>query len=350
MNSGNLKSGSLACLIIGVASASPLQAHHSFASHYDATRSVQLTGTVSEFRIRSPHSFLFLDSTNADGSVTRWEIEMGSVPILTRQGITSANVKAGDRITVNAWPNRVEGNPLVWGRGLVTANGVALGQFPETPSVASAYLNESGAMRIQGRWSVPPPAPLTTTVTPLSLTAAGQAYVNSYDPQQSPANICEPDNVPATYHSPYLFDIRINDGEAVIYQESYNVTRTIPLDSAPAQADAGGYFGVASGRLDNNELVVESSGYPASAWGLGRAADEIGVGTDIPSSTQKKLVERFSVSEDGQTLTINYTMEDPLYLTAPYSGSAILKRVADNEPMYTYSCELDSAQRFSRDP
>jgi hypothetical protein len=74
------------------------------------------------------------------------------------------------------------------------------------------------------------------------------------------------------------------------------------------------------------------------------------VGTDIPSSAQKTLAERFSVSDDGQTLTVLYTVEDPVYLTEPYSSSAELKRVADDEPMYIYNCELDSAQRFSRDP
>jgi len=95
---------------------------------------------------------------------------------------------------------------------------------------------------------------------------------------------------------------------------------------------------------------AKSSGYPPSAWGLALAVDVNGLGADIPSSEQKTLVERFSVSDDGLTLTVRYTVSDPVYLTAPYTGTATLDRVADDAPIYEFKCELDSAARFSRDP
>jgi hypothetical protein len=107
------------------------------------------------------------------------------------------------------------------------------------------------------------PAPSARTETPLRLTAAGLTAVENYDPQESPANFCEADNVPATYHSPYQFEITIGDQEAVIYHESYNVTRTVPL--ASALAEPTGVFGMVSGRVDGNELVVESNNYRPGA-------------------------------------------------------------------------------------
>lgn len=326
-----------------------LPAHHSFATHYDPSRSIELRGTVVDFSLRSPHSFLYLEAENESGEPVTWEVEMASIPLLRRFGIGADTFRPGDRVSVNVWPNRVENNPLVWGQGFITADGTALGEFPPTPEVESAYLTASGVDRLQGRWRVPVPM-FDSTESPLPLTPAGLSAVQSYDPQESPANLCEPNNVPATYHSPYQFEIGIEGGEAVIRHEMYSVNRTIRLDSEPQRAEPTGVFGLATGRIEDDELVIESMGFPASGWGLGTASDELGVRTDIPSSDQKKLVERFSVSEDGQTLIVRYTMEDPVYLTEPYSGTALLKRVADDEPIYPYDCELDSAKRFSRDP
>jgi hypothetical protein len=327
-----------------------LSAHHSFATHYDATKSTQLSGKVARFDFRSPHSFLFVDVESASGEVTQYEVELHSVPVLTRMGFSKDTFRPGDHITVNAWPNRSPDNPLVFGIGVVTSEGVALGEFPPIESVRSAYLTATGANRIQGRWQVPQPAEPESYERPMSLTAAGLAAVENYDPQDSPANECEPYNIPAAFLTPYLFDIRLSDSEATIHHEAYGITRRIPLGPDAAQVESSGVFGVARGRLEGNELVIESSRFPPSAWGLATAVDENGLGADIPSSQQKTVTERFSVSDDGLTLTVRYVVEDPVYLTGPFSGSAALDRVSDDAPMYEFACELDSAARFSRDP
>ena len=337
------------CVFLGSLWPLALPAHHSFASHYDPTRSMELRGTVVNFSFRSPHSFLYLDAASENGASVTWEIEMASVPLLRRFGIDADTFKAGDQVSANVWPNRVEGNPLVWGQGFIAADGRALGEFPPTPEVESIYLAATGVERLQGRWRVPVPM-FDDTQSPLPLTPAGLAAVQAYDPQDSAANRCEPNIVPASYHSPYQFAIEINGAEAVIQQEMYSVTRTIHLDAVPERAESTGLFGLVTGRIEGDELVVESTGFPASGWGLGTASDELGVGTDIPSSDQKTLVERFSVSDDGQMLIVRYRVQDPVYLTEPYDGVAMLNRVADNETLYPYVCELDSAERFSRDP
>ena len=344
----NLSSPAI-CILIGSIWPLALRAHHSFASHYDPTRSMELRGTVVDFSLRSPHSFLYVDAASESGASVTWEIEMASVPLLRRFGIDAATFKAGDQVIVNVWPNRVEGNPLVWGQGFIAADGKALGEFPPTPKVESAYLAATGVGRLQGHWRVPVPM-FDLMQSPLPLTPAGLAAVQAYDPRESAANRCEPNVVPASYHSPYQFAIDIAGSEVVIQQEMYSVTRTVPLGAEPRRAEPTGRFGLVTGRIEGNELVVESAGFPASGWGLGTASDELGVGTDIPSSDQKTLVERFSVSDDGQMLTVRYRVQDPVYLTAPYDGVAMLNRVADNEILYPYVCELDSAERFSRDP
>lgn len=57
------------------------EAHHSFATHYDATKSERLTGVVTRFDFRSPHAFIFMNVTNESGGVTPYEVELHSVPI-----------------------------------------------------------------------------------------------------------------------------------------------------------------------------------------------------------------------------------------------------------------------------
>lgn len=265
-------------------------------------------------------------------------------------GFSKDTFKPGDRITVNAWPNRSPTNPLVFGIGVITADGRSLGEFPPIRDVRSAYLRAAGVERIQGRWVVPRPGEPASFERPMSLTAAGLEAVERYDPQQSPANDCEPYNVPAAFLTPYQFDIRLGEREAIIRHEAYDITRRIPLGPVAAEVEPSGVFGVARGRIEGDALVIESRGYPASGWGLATAVDENGLGADIPSSEQKTVIERFSVSDDGLSLTVRYEVADPVYLAAPFSGSATLDRVSDDSPLYDFECELDSAARFSRDP
>ena len=107
---------------------------------------------------------------------------------------------------------------------------------------------------------------------------------------------------------------------------------------------------MASARIEGDVLVIDSSGFPASAWGLAIAAHTNGGGADVPSTTQKRVTERYSANEDGQTLFVEYTMENSMYLTEPYTGVIEYSRVADGEPMYPFECEIESAEQFSRDP
>ena len=322
-------------------------AHHSVRVHYIPEQSMELHGTVAEFDLRSPHSFLFVDAPGDDGQIKRWEVELASLAHLRRMGIDESTFQPGDLITVNANPNRNPDNPLVFGTAFVTEDGETFGAIL-APDDTSERQRVAGIEALQGRWQAPFPQP--TTESPYALTSAGREAWENYDPQHSPANFCEPISMPGIYYAPYLNDIQVNDAEVVFFHEPYNISRTVPLDGEPSLAEPSGILGVVSGRVENGQLIVDSHDYPASDWGLAIAVGTNGGGADVPSSTQKTLTERYSVSEDGLTLTVDYTLTDPVYLAEPYTSSVSLTRVADDAPMYDYECELDSAERFSRDP
>jgi hypothetical protein len=83
-------------------------AHHS-ASMFDTSRIVEVSGVVREFQYTNPHSWLLVDVTNADGSVTTWGFEAEGPSTLMRAGIRKGDLPPGTAITIR-------GNPMNDGR------------------------------------------------------------------------------------------------------------------------------------------------------------------------------------------------------------------------------------------
>ena len=81
-------------------------AHHSFAGTYVEGESVKLEGTVAEFNIRNPHSFISIEVTDKDGKVTRWGGEWGGVTQLSQGGVNRFTLKIGDKIVIDGAPAR----------------------------------------------------------------------------------------------------------------------------------------------------------------------------------------------------------------------------------------------------
>jgi len=81
----------------------PIFAHHGNAE-YDEKRPLTMKGTATEFMWASPHSKIFLDAKDANGSVVHWSIETLSPGKLARAGWTKDAVKPGDQVTVTFSP------------------------------------------------------------------------------------------------------------------------------------------------------------------------------------------------------------------------------------------------------
>ena len=105
----------------------PIFAHHGNAE-YDEKRPLTLKGTVTEFMWASPHSKIFLNAKDANGSVVHWSIETLSPGKLARAGWTKDAVKPGDQITVTFSPAK-NGSPTGFLQKVVFLDGKQLGML-----------------------------------------------------------------------------------------------------------------------------------------------------------------------------------------------------------------------------
>ena len=83
-------------------------AHHS-AAMFDDKKLIEVSGVVREFQFTNPHSWLLVDVTNDDGSVTTWGFEAEGPSTLMRAGIRRSDLPPGTEITIR-------GNPMKDGR------------------------------------------------------------------------------------------------------------------------------------------------------------------------------------------------------------------------------------------
>ena len=116
------------CFAILLLSVSPPAWVHHSGAMFDKTRTIQITGVVTEFLWTNPHSSFKVD---VDSQV--WFIEMNATPNLVHEGWKKNTIKAGDKVTVTINPLR-DGRPGGWFIGITLPNGSSLG----TPAAASA--------------------------------------------------------------------------------------------------------------------------------------------------------------------------------------------------------------------
>jgi hypothetical protein len=88
----------------------PVVAHHSSAEAYDSSKTVEAQGTITKVLFKNPHSFVFLESTDAQGQKLEWQVELGAASSMTRSGWTKDMLVPGMVVKVAGIPSRAPGS------------------------------------------------------------------------------------------------------------------------------------------------------------------------------------------------------------------------------------------------
>jgi hypothetical protein len=98
-------------LALSVVFTQQTSAHHSFDGEFDRNKPITLSGTISKVEWTNPHARLFIDVKEPGGTVGTWEIELGTINGMMRNGWTRNTLKTGEVVTIAGFLAR-EGSRL----------------------------------------------------------------------------------------------------------------------------------------------------------------------------------------------------------------------------------------------
>ena len=81
----------------------PLFAHHGNAA-YDASKTITLTGTGTEYIWANPHVFLKVDAKDESGAIQHWVIEAQNPVSQIDAGWSKNTFKPGDEVILDVMP------------------------------------------------------------------------------------------------------------------------------------------------------------------------------------------------------------------------------------------------------
>ena len=318
--------------------AAPALAHHSAAA-YDTQQEVKMTGTITEYKFKNPHVYMTLQVRKADGSTAAIEIEAGAASVLSPLGFNRDSLAVGDVVTVIGNPARSNSDKFMLGKDLYKSDGA---YYPLNIASRSIYTARNEiATSIAGTWF----SPRTEFNAFLGgarnwpVTEKGKAAMANVDPKATTQKDCIPIGAPALMFYPVANTITVQRDRVVMKVDWMDSERIIYLDGRK-HPPAGETFlhGHSVGRWEGDTLVVETTNFKEHPMGLS---------TSLPSSTRKRLTERFGLSQDSKSLIYSGVIEDPVYLARPveWSGQWLYR---PNMPHANEKCDIDVAHKFLR--
>lgn len=321
--------------------ASPALAHHS-RSNFDLETFVDVEGTVTEFSWRNPHAYVVVEAADETGALVEHTFELNATPILMRYGWDETALATGDHVRIRANPDRNASKRFYYTAVIVKDDGTELwswdgGERIRPPAPTTGSQNFAGVWRNAPRDVLGANAPDAVLRNDLPVTPAGQAQLDAFDPDEDPTLACEPYTLPGIVAAPYPFEIVRESDELIrIRYELEGEERLVHLGMSEHPADvAPSHMGHSIGWLSDKMLVVDTANFAPVNWGLGQGLD---------SSADKRVVEIYSLLNDGKSMSVLMTMEDPAYLAEPVTR-AYAFNLHEGYEISDYHCDPDAARR-----
>jgi hypothetical protein len=301
-------------------------AHHSFAPHFDASKHVSISGVVTEYEARNPHSYVHIAAADENGRTQEYVCESHGYTQLTRNGISPEMLKAGTKLSVEGSLSRHDPHmcffdsvTLADGRTL-SVNGPA--GRPPPGSIAAGPPRTD----IFGTWMLAPnPNRSTSGPQPMMqfLTAAGQKAVAAYDPfKDDPTFRCDPVAIRRVWGAPGTPLAIERDGDDVVLRHEWmDVRRVIHISLKEHPKDgARTSLGHSIGHWDGDTLVIETANYSAGV--LNQYVETPGQPTrGLLHSAALTSVERLRLDAARQRLVLEIDLTDPEFFTQAFARS-----------------------------
>jgi hypothetical protein len=312
----------------------PAIAHHSRANFSDEI--VVFEAEVTRWEWGNPHVYAYVEAPSVNGIMTEWEVEMQSTMGLVRRGWNPDSLAIGDVITIRANPDRNPERKLLFGITYSKADGSTLSSQGQARGPADDVPPAESLVGIWSNASWRGAGPRDRAATHLPLTEKALAATVEYSARHNPMAQCIFGMPPGNMGGPYLHEVEILDEVILLNMEYNEVTRTVYMDGRQHPVNlTPSNQGHSIGWWEGDTLVVDTVGFAEHRWGNGRG---------IPSGTQRHSVERLTLNEDGRNVQIDYTLEDPEYLTEPVVGSVSWAHAPDMR-MLPNTCDPEVAAR-----
>lgn len=362
----NLGAFSVCCCAV-LTSASGF-AHHGVNAQFDTSKTIEVTGTVTNVRFVNPHAYIYFDVINSVDGVDEWRCELRFGSLLRRTGWTTDLFVEGEEIKIVGSPARSENfacytQSITFSNGKTFERNSVIGSDGDVVQPERELTLADGTPNIGGNWVAPAregggpppgPRPIEGEAAPgqtagqrppgpppgegnrpeFELTQAGRTEAEGYVRDDMPRLHCMATNI----FEDWTFDQMVNkivqtDEDIIISFGFMDIVRTIHLDLDEHPADlTPSKAGHSIGKWEDGILIVDTVGFEAGYI----SAPPVSGGA-VKNSNEFHVTERFSMREDGKTLTREYEGEDPLYLAEKFSGEDEVNFTdANYEP---YACE-----------
>ncbi|MBK6675015.1 MAG: hypothetical protein IPH71_10130 [Proteobacteria bacterium] len=94
-------------IVVAMLGAPLALAHHSLSGQFDTTKSFQITGVVSKVDWINPHTQVFVDVKQANGTTITYKLESLPVAMMRKSGLSKSDLVGDGRpVVIDAYPAR----------------------------------------------------------------------------------------------------------------------------------------------------------------------------------------------------------------------------------------------------
>ena len=127
--------------------------------------------------------------------------------------------------------------------------------------------------------------------------------------------------------------------EILMIHQANNETRHIYMNVPHSAHPAPSWYGESVGHFDGDELVVDTIGFNDRTFVDDRYS--------VPHTTQLHVIERFKLVDEGRTLQVNFTVEDPGAFNAPWSAVVRYQHARQAATLFEEPCAENNNENLS---